>query len=319
MNSTEIVVIIIDCFSAHRTEQYIKNFQNFTSGCKVKFVIVDNSCNKRNCELLTKGMIRCHNITLKNAKSTYKTPDDKIIVIEAVENKGYAYGNNLGFHVAQMLWNFEYVLFSNNDIIFNTSIELNKLIDQFKSIKEIGILGPCIRGLDGTYQSPYRYVSIYERWWLRQLMWPADRIIPLLKRITQTTSDILSDCENGEVYRVIGAFMLCDAKKFQEVGGFDERTFLYAEEMILSERMKNNGYITFYDKDISITHEGGFTTSSNTSAKKERLKFQSELYYYQSYKYVNRAIIFFTKIIFELYRLKVWLIKNVVRLLGGNV
>lgn len=50
---------------------------------------------------------------------------------------------------------------------------------------------------------------------------------------------------------------------------FDENTFLYCEENILSERFMSKGYITLYDPTFVIIHEEGNATSKSIIMIKE--------------------------------------------------
>ena len=105
--------------------------------------------------------------------------------------------------------------------------------------------------------------------------------------------------------------MLCDAYKFEKAGKFDEKTFLYAEELILSERMKKKGYKTYYESGATIIHEGGFTTKKNyIPLRKLKQRLESELYYYKEYKKVKPIYIKMTKVLFSFYSWKISILKK---------
>lgn len=58
------------------------------------------------------------------------------------------------------------------------------------------------------------------------------------------------------------------ASDFKSVGLFDERTFLYSEEIILGARFKQKGYkFRFIPKEI-VQHEGGKSIGSNAKRVK---------------------------------------------------
>ena len=57
---------------------------------------------------------------------------------------------------------------------------------------------------------------------------------------------------------ISGCFMLVDTKVLQEVGGFDERYFLYFEDFDLSLRIGILGGLV-HSPNVRITHEGGNT------------------------------------------------------------
>ncbi|MBU3737927.1 MAG: glycosyltransferase [Rhodoferax sp.] len=54
---------------------------------------------------------------------------------------------------------------------------------------------------------------------------------------------------------VAGSFMLFTAKGFREVGGFDERYFLYYEDVDLCARFRKLGLKSLMDRRVSVVHE----------------------------------------------------------------
>ena len=63
--------------------------------------------------------------------------------------------------------------------------------------------------------------------------------------------------ESGFVDQVIGAFFLIRKNVFDQCGGFDERFFVYFEEVDLSWRAKQLGYSSYFLSDASAFHKGG--------------------------------------------------------------
>lgn len=65
---------------------------------------------------------------------------------------------------------------------------------------------------------------------------------------------------------VIGAFLVIRRHLFEQVGGFDERYFMYHEEVDLCRRCRDLGWLTFYLADVHVFH------TSNVSSDKIRAK-----------------------------------------------
>jgi len=63
--------------------------------------------------------------------------------------------------------------------------------------------------------------------------------------------------ESGLVDQVIGAFFLIRKNVFDQCGGFDERFFVYFEEVDLSLRAKQLGYSSYLLSEVSAFHKGG--------------------------------------------------------------
>ena len=65
----------------------------------------------------------------------------------------------------------------------------------------------------------------------------------------------------------------------------DTHTFLYAEESILSERMLRVERKTYFLPSVTVIHEHGSTIKKHLDRKKASwLQFQSNAYYYKTYK-----------------------------------
>jgi GT2 family glycosyltransferase len=60
----------------------------------------------------------------------------------------------------------------------------------------------------------------------------------------------------------MGAFFLIRRSLFEELEGFDERFFVYFEEVDLSWRAKLKGWNSYYLSDAQVYHKGGGTTEN---------------------------------------------------------
>ncbi len=96
-------VIIIDFNSAGKTLKYIKDFRKFSRLRLPHFVIVDNSCNPENLNILLEGNFR-EEVTDLN-EGLYWDKTNQVVVYAAKSNEGFAKGNNIGFHIAKKLYN----------------------------------------------------------------------------------------------------------------------------------------------------------------------------------------------------------------------
>ena len=86
------------------------------------------------------------------------------------------------------------------------------------------------------------------------------------------------------VDQVMGAFMLIRHQTLQQIGGLDERFFLYFEDLDLSYRIKGLGGKIYYNADIKIYHHGG-GVSQNVLAKRLSYSLHSRILY--SFKYFS--------------------------------
>jgi len=152
---------------------------------------------------------------------------DRVRVIETQENRGYGYGNNFGERFAMG----EFFLFINPD----TELEpqgLARLVAAMKEDKTIGILAPKLEFDDGTIRDSFRSFPTMldiaiKRTFLRHLF-PGR-----MRRYLQHDQD---PSRVRETDWVVGACFLIRCSFYKELGGFDERFFLFFEDTDLCRR-----------------------------------------------------------------------------------
>lgn len=81
-----------------------------------------------------------------------------------------------------------------------------------------------------------------------------------------------------EVDHVIGAFFLVRRALFESLGGFDERFFVYLEDLDFSFRAWQAGWRTVYLADVQAFHVGG-GTSNQVKARRLFYALRSRLLY----------------------------------------
>jgi GT2 family glycosyltransferase len=97
------------------------------------------------------------------------------------------------------------------------------------------------------------------------------RVVPNLIA-DRCLSDITAKVER--VDQVIGAYFLIRREVFDQLGGFDERFFVYFEEVDISLRALNGGYASCILRDVRACHTG---CGSSDQVKTKRL-----LYFWRS-------------------------------------
>ena len=80
------------------------------------------------------------------------------------------------------------------------------------------------------------------------------------------------------VDHVIGAFYLVRRPVFESLGGFDERFFMYLEDLDLSSRILEHGWKCLYLAEVQAFHEGG-GSSKKVLAKRLFYSIRSRLQY----------------------------------------
>lgn len=174
------------------------------------------------------------------------------------ENTGFAKANNLALAQARG----KYVLFLNPDTILPEDCFL-KCLAFLELHPDAGALG--VRMVDGSgdylpeskrgFPSPW--VSFCKMSGLTQLFSHS-------RLFARYYLGHLSPTAIHKVDVLSGAFMWVRKAVLDKTGGFDERFFMYAEDIDLSYRIQKEGYENYYFPDTTIIHFKGESTRRDT-------------------------------------------------------
>lgn len=275
-------MIITDYYSMRETITYVKRVSSLNSSEKIKIIIVDNSTTQNGRKYLAHIDKKYEQINYKSYFVVkFKVNNKDVFLIEGHTNKGYAGGNNLGFRLSKFLYpDIKYIIFSNNDIYFDDAINLENIEGIFENNKNIGIIGPDIESANGEKQNPRKDMSFASQ----MIFWDINIMIfgCIFNRFFWNLDKENNVCK--ETGWVSGSFMFVRSDIFDLVDGFDTRTFLYAEEMILSQKFRNRGFTTFYYPFLKVIH---IHRGKTPSKKQRKWNHDSKRYYYKRYKHVS--------------------------------
>lgn len=260
-----------------------------------KIIIVNNAATDESNNIYKEGLDA---VLVDAGQKRVDNVEKLVYVISNPENSGFAIGNNIGAKFARDNFNPEYFLFTNNDIKLVQDDVVGKLIAKLSEHPEVGIIGPMVRGLNGDYQSPEPYMSFADRFIWIYLSTP---FLSKERKRSRFNLDYAEKAREGYHYRVMGSFFMVPAKAYFECGMMDEHTFLYAEEMILSERMLSIGKKTYYDPEVCVIHAHGATIKKSIPSRKMmNIQFNSNAYYYHHYKKVSKLEIALGKLVYNI-------------------
>ena len=220
------------------------------------------------------------------------------VTVLPAENGGYAKGNNLGAD-----WLLEnvaptHILFSNDDISIHSESLMEVLLDRCMKHPEIGAIGPEVVGKDGLRQSPEPYLGLWKRYFW---MYLSTFFLPKEMKSRLFMFDYPARAQEGCHYKLSGSFILVDAVSFFQAGKFDERTFLYAEENILSERLSAIGKKCWFCSSVRVVHEHGKTVNDHFCERSRALlQYDSMAYYYRTYRGYSRFETWLVRMFFRL-------------------
>lgn len=186
-------------------------------------------------------------------------------VIENSTNAGFGAANNLAMNVARG----RHLLLLNSDAFVRPGAVAN-LVAYLDGHADVGVVGPRLLNADGSLQVSCFPFPSPARAWLENLWLP--KLFPRHEQIADYRR-WPHDVER-RVDWVVGACMLVRREVYQQVGGFDERFFMYAEETDWQQRIRSAGWGIAFTPASEVTHLGGASGSAE-SAKISRSFFVS--------------------------------------------
>lgn len=175
--------------------------------------------------------------------------------IQNTRNTGFSRANN---QAAERCAG-EYLLFLNPDTILAEDC-LESSISFFRSKPDAGALGVHMvdgagkflreskRGFPGIRTSFFKMAGF-------------TRVFPGSKFFSSYYLGNLDEKSSNAVDILSGAYLMTKKIVFDRVGGFDERFFMYGEDIDLSYRILQEGYRNYYFADTTIIHFKGESTN----------------------------------------------------------
>jgi N-acetylglucosaminyl-diphospho-decaprenol L-rhamnosyltransferase len=149
------------------------------------------------------------------------------------------------------------VLVSNPDVAVHRGA-LDALVEVLEADPALAIVGPRILEADGTrYPSARRFPSLLDAAGHALL---AD-LVPTNPFTRRYHMGYLDADEATEVDWVSGACFLARRRALEELHGFDESYFMYAEDVDLCWRARRAGWGVAYVPAASVTHLQGISTA----------------------------------------------------------
>jgi GT2 family glycosyltransferase len=184
----------------------------------------------------------------------------RITLIRNATNRGFATACNQGAHATAA----DYLLFLNPD----TQLRGNSLVEPIRFCEQpanraVGIVGIQLLDQEGKvvptcarFPSAGRFLAA---------MFGLDRLFPSLYPAHFMTE--WDHADTRAVDQVMGAVFLVRRKVFENLNGFDERFFVYFEEVDFSLRARQNGWLTYFVSSAQAFHRGGGSTEGARSTR----------------------------------------------------
>jgi GT2 family glycosyltransferase len=187
------------------------------------------------------------------------------VVLPQPRNGGFAYGVNRGLERARGEW----ILLLNTDAQASWP-QIQSLLAAAEQRPDAAVFGPRIVDEHGALQ-PSTWQRHLPRHALGQALF-LDRVFPEHQPAGAADVDVVSGCVFLIRRQVLG-----------EVGGFDERFFMYFEEADFCERVRKAGRKVRWVPDATFVHEGGLSAEQAASVtflafRESRLLYHAALH-----------------------------------------
>lgn len=229
MTRAKVSVVIVNYNSGELLFRCIESIFKHEKNETFEVIVVDNASS---------------DISVERARSTY--PQCRFI--ENKVNKGFAAATNLGIRSAIA----PYILLLNPDTVVMPQ-SLSRLSKRMENMPAAGIIGPRILNPDGSLQLSCRRfpsfnTALFNRYSLLTRLFPKNKYSRLYL-MTDSMHDRLQ-----AVDWLSGACMMIRAEVFKNTGLFDERFFMYCEDVDFCYQAKEHGWEVYYDPEAEIIH-----------------------------------------------------------------
>ena len=248
---TRLAIIIVSYNSRGDLERSLRSVKDVAGEVDHTLVVVDNASTDS-----TRAYLR------------EKWPGVRLIASEV--NVGFAKANNLGAGSTAS----DLILFLNPDTIV-TPDAVDRLVATMDARPDVAVVGP--RLLDGRGRAELSFGSLMTPWAeLRQKLLVRGNdlgLAPLRALVDRMTR------RTREVEWVSGACLMIRRSDFEQAGGFDERFFMYAEDVDLCASVRERGRVVLFLAESEVVHLRGRSAASAAQATRDAYRRSQILFY----------------------------------------
>jgi GT2 family glycosyltransferase len=243
MDRAFVHVVIVNWNSGAQLKECLASFAALAGEHAVvaRVSVVDNASSDSSCGDLETGAL-------------------PLTVIRNTENRGFAGGCNQGAAASDA----EFLLFLNPDTrLMSASLDAPVHYLRAPEHKSVGIVG--IQLVDGNGDVARNTVRAPSAWSMVGNTLGLDRLAPSVFPPLFAT-DWPHD-ETRDVHQVMGAFFFVRRSVFEALGGFDERFFVYYEDLDFAVRARQRSWRSVYLASAQAFHRGQGTTDAATERR----------------------------------------------------
>ena len=247
----------------------------------LEIIVIDNASTDGTQQMLQKLPI-----------TNYQLP---ITVITNQTNNGFAAANNQGIKIAKG----KYILLLNPD----TEIRQNTLHEMYKFFEkhsDAGVAGCKHLNPNRTLQPSVRRFPTF--WSQFLILHKLHHLLPNLKTFRHYFAKDFDYEKTQPCDQIQGSFFMINRPCLKKVGLFDEKFFIWFEEVDYCKRAYNAGFKTYYNANASIIHHGAQSFNQVLPLDKQKIFNKSLLYYFKKhhswFEYISMYRAHFNSLIF---------------------
>jgi len=254
-------IIIVNWNTRDLLSQCLTSIYTCPSACPFEVLVVDNASSDGSVSMLREGF-------------------PQVRLIENQVNVGFAAANNQALSLIES----PYILLLNPDTVVKPGA-LNELKEYLERNPQVGAAGARMLNPDGSLQVSCYVAPTLFREFLRLVhldrFWPG----------ASYQMDHWDITLPREVEIIQGACMMMRKKALDQVGLFDERFFIYTEEVDLCYRLRQAGWKLHWVPQAEVIHYEGQSTSQLAPEMFIHL-YQSKLKFFRKHQGKSAAWIY---------------------------
>jgi GT2 family glycosyltransferase len=237
-DTPELTIIIVNWRTKDFLGNCLRSIAAHPGGLRIQTIVVDNKSGDGSEEMVAREF-------------------PSVRLIQSGGNLGFGRANNLGLKEVRA----PLVLFLNPDTEVKAD-SLARMVAFMRSHLEVGAMGCKIRNGPGDIQelglqirpSPFSEFV---------------RMLLVSEKTRRRLAGILPfhDSEvSGYVRKLYGACLLVRQSVLEKIGGFDDRFFMYCEDVDMCYRIESAGWKLYYESETEILHLGATASAKAPSA-----------------------------------------------------
>ena len=256
----QLSVIILNYNVRFFLEQCVLSVQKALENIDGEIIVIDNNSSDDSCEMMKQ--------LFPNVK-----------LIENKENLGFPKGNNIG--VAQAKG--DYICILNPDTVVAEDT-FSKILNTKNWQQNTGIIGCNL--IDGTGNFlPESKRGVPTPWVSFTKIFGFYKVSNVFGKYY---AQHLTENQSGKVDILVGAFMVMQRELYNEVGGFDEKCFMYSDDIDLSYMVMQKGKYNYYFHETAVIHYKGESTVRDEKYMK---RFQEAMQFFYK-KHFKKSFVF---------------------------